>query len=146
MTALDMAGFQITLLRFTAPKTRDRWLALLDAPTEAPAWPSRSHYAPGEHRVTPARLKLPPVKDNLIEDMIQAAKKVPFVYKLTEEEVKQCKEAVLAVNSALKKEEHLLNALDSGVGDGDTGSTLLSGTKGNKPSGSLSILSYCQKK
>ncbi|XP_063872289.1 triokinase/FMN cyclase-like [Scylla paramamosain] len=115
MTSLDMRGFHVSVLRLKDPS----WLALLDAPTAAPAWCAPC-LADMEGEVLVPDLEPAPCHE-----------KSENIYTLREEghmrTVRQCLEAVVA---KMPQHEESLNALDAECGDGDCGSTFLQGVAG----------------
>ena len=107
LTALEMAGCSLSVLRVD-----DARLALLDAPTEAPAWPGGGRVAAeGARRVALADVAA------LADGAGEAGREVP----------EALRRAVRAVAEALRTAEPQLTALDQAVGDGDIGAALTRG-------------------
>lgn len=104
LSALDMPGFSLSLLRVD-----DRRLALLDAPTTAPAWPG------------PGRLGPP---QPLVADRPPVAKMGPAARSPAGTGVR---EAALAAAAAMVANEAYLTDLDARAGDGDLGSSMARG-------------------
>ena len=119
MTSLEMAGILISLLRVTE---HPEWLQLLDAPTAAPAWPSVLRSSGGADRKTPKRVPTAGSGDSNVV-------KVKGV-QLGAEGESMVKEILTEMMKTLIGLEGKLNELDSGSGDGDCGSTLAAGAKG----------------
>eukprot|EP00123_Amoebidium_parasiticum_P008382 comp18761_c0_seq1/m.20627 comp18761_c0_seq1/g.20627 ORF comp18761_c0_seq1/g.20627 comp18761_c0_seq1/m.20627 type:complete len:575 (-) comp18761_c0_seq1:3-1727(-) len=106
MTALDMPGASLTLLRASIPT-----VSLLDAPTSAPAWPSHAaKYLP-----------------NLDKIKHQPKPTSSAGHQPSGPELTSFKKALLAACSAIDKAEPTLTAYDKIVGDGDCGTTLQEG-------------------
>jgi dihydroxyacetone kinase len=105
LTALEMAGCSLSLLRVDEPR-----LALLDAPASVAAWPAL--------RAGVATLDRPQVP-------VRRAKPVP-THAGTPGPLGPVLRAVCA---ALRREEHRLTALDQAVGDGDLGISLARGAE-----------------
>lgn len=103
MTALDMPGASLTLLRVD-----DARLALLDAPTDAGAWPRDGHIPAARRMITATPLATP--ADNRPADATVKA-------------------AAHAVADALIAAEGELTELDSKAGDGDLGISLARGAE-----------------
>lgn len=106
LSALDMRGCSLSLLRVD-----DERLALLDAPTAAPAWPGRGHLN--------RTIRLP-----------SAAPKPPAPAAAGQEArpgMDRMRRAVLAAASALDAAEGQLTDLDARAGDGDLGASLARG-------------------
>ncbi|KAL4420321.1 hypothetical protein ABPG77_010226 [Micractinium sp. CCAP 211/92] len=118
MTSLGMHGLSVTLLRGADKGV----LALLDAPTEAPAWPSApAIYAPNK---VPVLLPTGPT-DEAGEDGAGAAAGADSG--ANSEHARAVRRCLEAACEALLGAEAELNALDGKVGDGDCGSTLAKG-------------------
>ena len=113
-----MAGFLVSVLRVT---DRPDWLACLDSPTAAPAWPRVLAGQGGGPRLTPARLPtpLPPQDQDSGADGPQLPSAMEAVVRA----------ALAGAAAALIEMEDELNLLDSGAGDGDCGSTLAGGAR-----------------
>ena len=105
LTALDMAGVSLSLLRLD-----DTRLARLDAATTAPAWP-----APGQGRVGDVVRWPRPATPTSDDNATPVADPTPLT------------RAVAAVCTALKDAEDHLTELDRVVGDGDLGISLARG-------------------
>ncbi|KAF3909655.1 hypothetical protein AA313_de0207594 [Arthrobotrys entomopaga] len=111
MTSLDGPGFSVTILKLDDEEI----LNLLDEPTTAPAWPRQfdlKNEEPVESRITqdspPAKAPYSPKTNLLISPEI--------IDKITN-----------ALLNKIRDEEPLITKLDSLVGDGDCGTTLLKG-------------------
>jgi dihydroxyacetone kinase len=102
LTSLDMSGVSLTLLNLD-----DGLLRLLDAPTDAPAWPRLPAKAPGllQHRAVSAESRTPRRTHSEADGGVFA----------------RC---VRSVSDALLAAEPLLTDLDSAVGDGDLGASM----------------------
>ncbi|XP_042889906.1 triokinase/FMN cyclase-like [Penaeus japonicus] len=115
MTSLDMKGVHIAVLRILDPS----WVAFLDAPTTALAWPTPIIYKGGEDEA----FSMPECGLNL-----SAREALGSSYTLDNpahvQTLRACLESLVA---KVPQHEDLLNALDSGCGDGDCGTTLLLG-------------------
>ena len=98
MTSLDMRGFSLSLLTYSAEDLR-----LLQEPCASPYWPSLSALAP---------IKLQAQADYQLEPTITAS------------EHPQRRQLLAQCCTSLIELEAELNALDAKSGDGDTGSTL----------------------
>ena len=98
MTSLDMRGFSLSLLTYSAEDLR-----LLQEPCASPYWPSLSALAP---------IKLQAQADYQLEPTIAAS------------EHPQRRQLLAQCCTILIELEAELNALDAKSGDGDTGSTL----------------------
>jgi dihydroxyacetone kinase len=108
LSSLDMAGISISLLR--VDENRLRWL---DAPTEAPAWPSATKIA-----ASPS-----------IQRTIRAPAAVPIEPPSGAAVNKAVEIAIRAAAQAIQKAESRLTELDRQVGDGDLGITLERGVR-----------------
>lgn len=107
LSALEMPGMSLSLLRVD-----DERLALLDAPTTAPAWPgSAPEKASG--RLAPRRTVASPIGPTAA----QAATVGPADPRLSA--------ALIAVASALEGAEAQLTDLDARAGDGDLGASMV---------------------
>ncbi|KAL4434444.1 hypothetical protein ABPG75_000885 [Micractinium tetrahymenae] len=116
MTSLGMHGLSVTLLR----GANEAIMKLLDAPTEAPAWPS----APAIYAPDKAPLPLPTGPNDETEEQAAGAAAGSGTDTEQAQTVRRCLEAACR---ALHAAEAELNALDGKVGDGDCGSTLAKG-------------------
>lgn len=105
LSALDMPGFSLSLLRVD-----DRRLALLDAPTAAPAWPSPGRLGPAG----PLAADRPPAAK-----VVEAEARSPAGAGV--------REAALAAAAAMVANEAYLTDLDARAGDGDLGSSMARG-------------------
>lgn len=105
LTALEMAGCSLSLLRADSNR-----LALLDAPSAAPAWPERPAGPVGLHR---PRIAVPGSK----------------AARATTGKPGPLGPVLLSVAAALRRAEHRLTALDQAVGDGDLGISLERGAE-----------------
>ncbi|KTR05706.1 dihydroxyacetone kinase [Aureimonas ureilytica] len=106
LSALDMRGCSLSLLRVD-----DARLALLDAPTGAPAWPGGGHLNRDMHLAaaeTPAREE----QNAPVPAEMEAMRRVS-----------------LAVMSAMEAAEAELTDLDARAGDGDLGASLARGAE-----------------
>ena len=108
LSALDMTGFSISLLRVDEER-----LALLDAPTTARAWPG-----PGLVNTTPT-VSAP--------SRSTAPAKVKEVHLSPEGLSSRIKQAVHAAAQALISAEPTLTELDKKAGDGDLGTSMVRG-------------------
>jgi ATP-dependent dihydroxyacetone kinase len=108
LSALDMPGFSLSLLRVD-----DERLALLDAATDAPAWPGAGRLAaeiflPGTHPGrTSAGASRPANAGGSVDQRLRRA--------------------ALAAAEALTAHEEHLTALDARAGDGDLGASMTRG-------------------
>ncbi|SHG24335.1 homodimeric dihydroxyacetone kinase [Kaistia soli DSM 19436] len=105
LTALDMAGISISLLALD-----DDLLALLDDPTDAPAWPGRGGIA----RTHPATIDLP---EPSLSSELGGLSSADF------------SRVVDAVMLCLERAEDELTELDRLAGDGDLGANLARGAR-----------------
>jgi dihydroxyacetone kinase len=110
LTSLETAGVSLSILLVD-----DGRLALLDAPTEAPAWP----------RVAPRR----PLPEKQRTQFFTAASPVPATdgAEPATPAGKALKNAVIAAADALLASERMLTEIDGKVGDGDLGASLARG-------------------
>ncbi len=106
LTSLDMAGVSVTLLPAT-----DRVVELLDAPTDALAWPGRGVTVPPRLVTVPHAVAAPDDDPAGTPDPVARA-------------------AIDAACQALLDAETELTRLDQRVGDGDLGSALARGAYG----------------
>ena len=111
LTSLEMAGCSLTLLRLD-----DARRARLDAPTDAPAWPSV--LVPETNVRLGARLIEPDSVAPAVADERPAGPAVP-----------RLSEALQAVGAAMIESEPELTAMDRAVGDGDLGISLARGAR-----------------
>lgn len=102
LTALDMPGCSLSLL-----KLDDERIALLDAPTQAPAWP-------GGGRIVPKRRIRAPEPAPVARDDTPPSPLAPAL-----------QEAGRVVADALVRAEPHLTDLDSRAGDGDLGASMV---------------------
>ncbi|KAK9798144.1 hypothetical protein WJX73_008523 [Symbiochloris irregularis] len=112
-TSLDMAGFSMSLQSLTQQR-----LERLDAPAQAPGWPSVSAvHQPGKQKY-PAKLKAEPVSGSRkdIEAELSA-------------QGSSIKRALQAACEALIAAAEDLDSLDEKAGDGDCGTTLRRGAE-----------------
>uniref|UniRef100_A0A1B6D265 Triokinase/FMN cyclase n=2 Tax=Clastoptera arizonana TaxID=38151 RepID=A0A1B6D265_9HEMI len=106
MTSLDMAGVQITILK---TKNNPEWVQYLDSSTEAYAWPGKPLS----------------ILSNKNEIIVEAETEIPNAgVKYSEKQVKVLKQCLISMSQSIIASEQKLNLLDSGCGDGDTGTTL----------------------
>ncbi len=110
LSALDMTGFSISLLRVDEER-----LALLDAPTTARAWPG-----PGLVNATPTITA--PNRSTVPDSSIK-----PKEVKSPKDSSNRIKEAVHAAARALISAEPTLTELDKKAGDGDLGTSMVRG-------------------
>ena len=114
MTAWDMRGFSLTLLRLPADDSkRQQWLQWFNAETDAPAWPACSDRPPALQPPPSILLSQQPSPSSS-----SSAVSSPLVVPL----LRSAAEALV-----LSTDE--LNALDSQSGDGDCGSTFKQGAE-----------------
>lgn len=106
LSALDMRGCSLSLMRVD-----DERLALLDAPTDAPAWP-------GDGRLNPVV--------RLASVVAPAPAAAPVAIPAAMEPVRR---AALAAARALEAAEAELTDLDARTGDGDLGASLARGSE-----------------
>lgn len=107
LSALDMPGCSISLMRLD-----DRFIALLDAPTNAPAWPGPGHLNP--------QVTLPP--QALAEPGTDAAG--PAAPGPPSPAGQALRRVAAAAAEALLAEEARLTELDAKAGDGDLGASM----------------------
>lgn len=106
MTALEMHGFSLSLLRLD-----DSRLKYLDYPTLAPAWVSDG--------IIPSKISIQEISTPKNNDLSKLSQQVsPVLKKIT-----------LSIADALEKAEPMLTELDSACGDGDLGLSMLRGAK-----------------
>lgn len=121
MTSFNMDGFSITLLNASsATKQLNKEfpevkcvLELLRAPTDAPGWPNVSHDGS----------RAPEVDESQLKDEIKVKPAGKFDFKHFSEMMKS------GADQLIQSEPHITK-LDSQVGDGDCGYTLVAGAKG----------------
>lgn len=116
MTALNMEGVSISLLRLSADAERREWqLRAIDAPTTATAWPKQGAIR-DPHMPSPIPLPppLPPIADDTTHRELADA---------------TVRSILATVATAVKRNKDHLNALDAVAGDGDCGSTLTCGAE-----------------
>ena len=106
MTALEMPGFSLTLL----PVDHER-LRLLDAPTDAPAWP-RNHPLRGQRDVVASSAPLAEEADPVVGAQAGVLRDV----------VDQIADRLIAA-------EPILTDLDAKAGDGDLGASMMRGAE-----------------
>lgn len=119
MTSFDMKGFSITLLNASGASKKikakfpeiDSVFGLLNAPTNAPAWPTINTN------------EAPSYDESLLKDEINTKAVGKFDFKAFATIMKS------AAENLIKAEPHLTE-LDSKVGDGDCGYTLKAGAEG----------------
>ncbi|CEP61677.1 dihydroxyacetone kinase LALA0_S03e08306g [Lachancea lanzarotensis] len=121
MTSFDMEGFSITLLNVSKaskvvhkefPEVKSI-LELLRAPTDAPGWPNISHDDE----------KAPKIDHSLLKDEIKVKPAGKFDFDHFAKMMKS------GADQLIKSEPHITK-LDTKVGDGDCGYTLVAGAKG----------------
>jgi dihydroxyacetone kinase len=105
LSALDMPGFSLSLMRVD-----DARLALLDAPTDAPAWPGPGRVAARSGQPVAAAASSATSKPAGAAQVNQLLRR-----------------AALAVADALTANEDKLTDLDARAGDGDLGSSMARG-------------------
>ena len=122
VTSLDMAGFSCTLLNFSAWKSRDAFLALLDRPTEAPAWPACSRWRVPTARFLdePAGESTSPAATSLPDDVAEGAERQGQ----GQGQGQAASHAIARACRALLAAAAHLDALDRSIGDGDCGATM----------------------
>ena len=136
MTALDMTGFSISLLRVDPPNREDcPWqidaglasgrLDLLDAPTGAPAWPRAAKGV-----AKPYPLPSPPegagaADHDIVRENMTSKREIRASDVSTE--MSRIERATRAVKEALEGAEKALTEADTRVGDGDCGVTHVRG-------------------
>ncbi|CAH0714657.1 unnamed protein product, partial [Brenthis ino] len=113
-TSLEMHGFQICLLHLNK-ENGDLWLDLIDAPTEAVGWTGGVMSVRGDDDGQDGD------DDTLLQEDEKKAVTGPSLSPKEQELLRGC---LRAAAGALREAEPLLNALDSGCGDGDCGITL----------------------
>ena len=121
MTAWDMRGFSLTLLRLPADhSTRQQWLQWFNEPTDAPAWPASTGRPPAHQPPRPITLDTQPSIDSSasVSSSSSSAPFSPLVVPL-----------LRAAAEALVSSSDELNTLDSRSGDGDCGSTFKQGAE-----------------
>jgi dihydroxyacetone kinase len=111
LTALEMAGVSLSVLEVDASR-----LARLDAPTEAPAWPSVAGRPHGRSRSEAA-----PIPKTSTEPEIPQPPKTETGHAI-EAALRRAAEALIAA-------EPSLTAADQAVGDGDLGISLTRGAR-----------------
>ena len=120
MTAWDMRGFSLTLLRLPADGAKRRlWMQWFDAPTDAPAWPVSTGCPPALHSRPSITLHSRSASQSAI--LVSSSSPPPFSPLLIP--------LLRAVAEALVSWTDELNALDSHSGDGDCGSTFRQGAQ-----------------
>jgi dihydroxyacetone kinase len=107
LSALEMAGISLTLLRVD-----DARLALLDAATQAPAWPASGG------RIAAARAVPPAPSAPAIDHGARLSAEAPL------------RRAIDAVCACLQASEALLTDMDQKVGDGDLGISMARAAQG----------------
>ena len=118
MTAWDMRGFSLTLLRLPVEYSRrQQWLHWFDARTGAPAWPVTSGRPPATQPPPAITLSQQP-STYASSTASSSASFSPLVVPL-----------LRAATEALVSSVDELNALDSQSGDGDCGSTFKQGAE-----------------
>jgi len=120
MTSLEMAGILISILKVT---NRDSWVRMLDAQTDAPAWPTVLSSSKGKARVTPDKVSSTQFSQENVEHSAVPGIELSSVLAERVGSVLRC------VGETLLSLEERLNLLDSGAGDGDCGSTLAAGAR-----------------
>uniref|UniRef100_UPI000A56E07D DAK2 domain-containing protein n=1 Tax=Aureimonas sp. AU40 TaxID=1637747 RepID=UPI000A56E07D len=109
LSALDMRGCSLSLLRVD-----DARLALLDAPTRAPAWPGGGHLNRDIHLPAAPSTAVP-------TETLGSAVPQP--------RMEAMRRAVLAAAAAIEQAEGELTDLDARAGDGDLGASLSRGAE-----------------
>ncbi|HEY5820831.1 MAG TPA: dihydroxyacetone kinase family protein [Propionibacteriaceae bacterium] len=112
MTSLDLAGVSLTLLEIQTGEDGDQLLALLDAPTDAVAWPSKA-------ASVPPRLSVVSLPTAIPNHQAEASGAVD----------PDLRAALDAACQHLLDQEAALNRLDQEVGDGDLGAALARGAR-----------------
>ncbi|HZP87183.1 MAG TPA: dihydroxyacetone kinase family protein [Burkholderiales bacterium] len=108
LSALDMPGFSLSLLRVD-----DKRLALLDAATDAPAWPGTGRLA--------SEITLQ--ESNATSN----TGSISSTFRSSRSTSPPLRRAALAAADALIAHEARLTALDAGAGDGDLGTSMVRG-------------------
>ena len=117
MTSFNMSGVSLTIVNVT---DQADILALLDAPTNAPAWGATDVWQSGEHQ-RPSSNEVPEVVvDEAAVDMKMPPLVVPNFSDLA-------KKMAVAAAVSLAENESLLTKYDTIVGDGDCGITMKRG-------------------
>ena len=120
MTALDMKGVSISLLRLDDDPARAQWqLDALDAPTDAPGWPKT--IAKDPH--APVARPVPAAPQSSSEAAASAAHASSASSSVASESL------LAAMATTILQNASLLNELDAKAGDGDCGSTLSLGAR-----------------
>ena len=115
MTALDMVGFSLSVLRLS-----DSMLARLDAPCSAPAWP-------GGGRINRARIVPAPALPCGVGGSLASLVPPAGALCLDAAQAAAVASAIRAAAEALIAGEKQLTAWDEVAGDGDCGTTLTAG-------------------
>ena len=115
MTALDMVGFSLSVLRLS-----DSMLARLDAPCSAPAWP-------GGGRINRARIVPAPALPSGVGGSLASLVPPAGALCLDAAQAAAVASAIRAAAEALIAGEKQLTAWDEVAGDGDCGTTLTAG-------------------
>ena len=131
MTSIDMAGIQASIFKLGEDGIRRRlWLDYLDSPTDAPAWPKILRSRKTDHRYTHGPLPAPLIRRAATDVVLQAANEKVFIFVLDDNGERLFEEVLKSMDAALRLKQKTLDDLDAGVGDGDTGRTLLRGIEG----------------
>lgn len=123
MTALDMKGVSISLLRLDDDPVMAQWqLDALDAPTDAPGWPktiAKDPHAPVARPVPAA----PKSSSETAASVAHASSAAASSSSVASESL------LAAMATTILQNASLLNELDAKAGDGDCGSTLSLGAR-----------------
>jgi len=126
LTSLDMKGFSVSLLRLTDDKA-DEIVRLLDAPTDAMAWPAQrpQPVAPSSNVVSVLQSRLSSKLS--FRTTTSAADNLDAVRPAAAQLLKSIHEAIARGCNAAIAAKDVLNELDGAIGDGDCGSTFARG-------------------
>lgn len=113
LSALEMAGVSLSVLRLD-----DSRLALLDAPTDAPAWPNPGAVARPRHKASA-----------VFQEMAEPTGDFPAVGLPKTLLGQGFEKALMAATQALSAAAARLTELDQAVGDGDLGISLTRGAR-----------------
>jgi dihydroxyacetone kinase len=116
LSSLDMKGFSLSLLRLPKGEHGDgeELLRFLDAPTDAPAWPSHQGQPGSTAGVVP-------------EPQLSLLSSAGSGLIRRDTDMERVRGAVQRACAAAVESCDLLNELDAAIGDGDTGSTFRRG-------------------
>ncbi len=125
LSSLDMKGFSVSLLRIPQGTSGEELLRFLDAPTGAPAWPSRCSQ-PGPPSLVPA------TRSSLLSPSVSF--KDPGASRTADKNMASVRKAIERACAAAIQSRDALNKLDASIGDGDCGSTFARGGAGVRES------------